>query len=103
MLLFTFAFVVILAMLVWTTAAVRARPRARKRPPAAPAEAAADLTWVMFVPALNEEVTIADSVARLVELPLERLHVVVIDDGSDDATPERARRARPAGSPRPAP
>ena len=40
----------------------------------------------MLVPALNEEVTIADSVARLVELPLERLHVVVIDDGSDDGT-----------------
>ena len=95
-LLFTFAFAVICAMLVWTTVLFVRGQKARRRPPPAPADAAADLTWVVFVPALNEEVTIADSVARLVELPLERLQVVVIDDGSDDATPEvLAGLARP--------
>lgn len=45
-------------------------------------------TWVFFVPALNEEVTIADSVARLLQVRCERRHIVVIDDASDDRTPE---------------
>ncbi|MFV0318656.1 MAG: glycosyltransferase family 2 protein [Microthrixaceae bacterium] len=45
-------------------------------------------TWVFLVPALNEEVTIADSVARLLDVQCTRRKVVVIDDGSTDATPE---------------
>jgi cellulose synthase/poly-beta-1,6-N-acetylglucosamine synthase-like glycosyltransferase len=43
---------------------------------------------VFFVPALNEEVTIRDSVARLLAIPVAKRHIVVIDDGSDDRTPE---------------
>jgi 1,2-diacylglycerol 3-beta-glucosyltransferase len=45
-------------------------------------------TWVFLVPALNEEVTIADSVSRLDALELANRHIVVIDDGSDDGTPQ---------------
>jgi cellulose synthase/poly-beta-1,6-N-acetylglucosamine synthase-like glycosyltransferase len=45
-------------------------------------------TWVFVVPALNEEVTIRDSVRRLLELPLADRRIVVIDDGSDDGTPD---------------
>ena len=94
--LFTFAFGVICAMLAWTTLLFVRGQRARKRPPPAPEDATASFSWVVLVPALNEEVTIADSVARLVELALERLHVVVIDDGSDDGTAEvLAGLARP--------
>jgi 1,2-diacylglycerol 3-beta-glucosyltransferase len=94
--LFTFAFGVICAMLAWTTLLFVRGQRARKRPPPAPEDATASFSWVVLVPALNEEVTIADSVARLVELPLERRHVVVIDDGSDDGTAEvLAGLARP--------
>lgn len=45
-------------------------------------------TWVFLVPALDEEVTIADSVARLLEVRCAHKRIVVIDDGSTDATPE---------------
>ncbi|MGH2907380.1 MAG: glycosyltransferase family 2 protein, partial [Solirubrobacterales bacterium] len=47
-----------------------------------------ELTWVFLVPALNEEVTIADSVERLTQIRVAKRHIVVIDDGSNDRTPE---------------
>lgn len=47
-----------------------------------------DYLWVFVVPALNEEVTIADSVSRLVAVEATHKAIVVIDDGSDDGTPE---------------
>lgn len=50
-----------------------------------------DFLWVFVVPALNEEVTIADSVRRLVAVEAAHKAVVVIDDGSDDATPDILR------------
>ena len=40
----------------------------------------------VLVPALNEEDTISEVLNRVLALPL-RLQVIVIDDGSDDATP----------------
>lgn len=46
----------------------------------------ADFLWVFFVPALNEEVTIADSVARLAQCQATHKIIMAIDDGSDDAT-----------------
>jgi len=46
------------------------------------------LLWVFLVPALDEEVTVADSVARLDTVRAARRLVVVIDDGSVDTTPE---------------
>ncbi len=47
-----------------------------------------DSDWIFLVPALNEEVTIRDSVERLEQVPLERKRIVVINDGSDDGTGE---------------
>lgn len=83
--------VVIVAMLAWTCVLfVRARHAWLHAPEAAP-DAAAAFTWVFLVPALNEEVTIADSVERLLALELPRRRVVVIDDGSDDGTPSVLR------------
>ena len=54
--LFTFAFGVICAMLAWTTLLFVRGQRARKRPPSAPEDATASFAWVVLVPALNEEV-----------------------------------------------
>ena len=86
--LFWAAFIVIVLMFAWTTL-LFARGRAvRRSPPDAPEGGADDFTWVFLVPALNEEVTIADSVARLQAIPLARRSIVVVDDGSDDRTPE---------------
>ena len=84
--LFIVAFVVIVAMLFWTTLLFVKAERARKHAPEAPPDGADAFTWLFLVPALNEEVTIRDSVARLLALPLARRHIVVIDDGSDDGT-----------------
>ena len=44
--------------------------------------------WAFIVPALNEEVTIRDSVDRLRTLGLREQIILVVDDGSDDRTPE---------------
>ncbi len=42
--------------------------------------------WVFFVPALNEGLTIADSVERLRNVHASHKVIVVINDGSDDDT-----------------
>jgi len=49
----------------------------------------------LIVPAFDEEDVIADKVANALRLdwPRERLQIIVADDGSTDATPERAREA----------
>lgn len=47
-----------------------------------------DFLWVFLVPALNEEVTIADSVARLRQTTARNAVFLVINDGSDDRTGE---------------
>jgi 1,2-diacylglycerol 3-beta-glucosyltransferase len=52
------------------------------------ATTADDLLWIFLVPALDEAVTIADSVARLAEVDVHDRRIVVIDDGSGDATPQ---------------
>jgi len=86
--LFTAAFVVIVVMLVWTATLFVRAERARSHPPPAPEDGADVFSWVFLVPALNEERTIRDSVARLQAVPVARRHLVVIDDGSDDGTGE---------------
>jgi cellulose synthase/poly-beta-1,6-N-acetylglucosamine synthase-like glycosyltransferase len=86
--LFIVAFLVIVAMLFWTTLLYVKAQRARTHAPEAPQDGADAFTWLFLVPALNEAVTIRDSVARLLALPVAHRHIVVIDDGSDDGTSE---------------
>lgn len=86
--LFTVCLVVVVAMLLWTVLLFLRGHAAIAHPPKPPPEGADAFTWVFLVPALNEEVTIADSVQRLIGLPVSRRRVIVIDDGSEDCTPE---------------
>jgi cellulose synthase/poly-beta-1,6-N-acetylglucosamine synthase-like glycosyltransferase len=54
-----------------------------------------DLTkpLTMIVPAYNEEVTIVDSVTGLINCDYPRFEIVVVNDGSSDATLEQLTRA----------
>jgi len=61
----------------------RARERSRGLP-----VSDRDFLWVFLVPALDEEVTIADSVSRLAQTTAENALFLVIDDGSSDRTGE---------------
>jgi cellulose synthase/poly-beta-1,6-N-acetylglucosamine synthase-like glycosyltransferase len=55
----------------------------------------ADLTkpLTMIVPAFNEEVTIVDSVTGLINCDYPRFEIVVVNDGSSDATLQRLQQA----------
>lgn len=75
-------------MFAWTALLFARGLRAASIPPPVRDVDVDRFTWVFLVPALNEEVTIRDSVDRLLALELRNRRVVVIDDGSDDATPE---------------
>jgi 1,2-diacylglycerol 3-beta-glucosyltransferase len=86
--LFWLALIIIVGMLLWSLTLFLRGWRTSVNPPDVPEDAADRFTWVFLVPALNEEVTIADSVARLLALPVKKRRVVVIDDGSDDRTAE---------------
>ena len=46
-----------------------------------------DYLWVFVVPALNEEVTIEDTVTQLDRTDATHKIIMVVDDASDDATP----------------
>ena len=85
---FTIGLVISVAMLVWSALLFMRAQRARMRAPPAPPDIADRFIWIFLVPALNEEVTIADSVERLVAVNVTRRRIVVIDDGSTDRTPE---------------
>ena len=89
--LFSIAFLIILMMLVWTGILFFLGLEADRNPPDPGGEEDSD--WIFLVPALNEEVTIRDSVERLEQVPLERKRIVVINDGSDDGTGEVLRRS----------
>jgi cellulose synthase/poly-beta-1,6-N-acetylglucosamine synthase-like glycosyltransferase len=90
-------FVVVVIVFCWTlTLAVlaerwshatarRDRRIAHDGSPAGGSEA--DFCWIFLVPALDEELTIADSIARLRLVDATRRLIVVIDDGSTDDTP----------------
>ncbi len=84
--LFLICLTVIVGMFIWNAILfVRARGAAR-RPPPVPDLGASGYTWVFLVPAMNEEVTIRDSVERLLGLDLEHRRVIVINDASEDGT-----------------
>ena len=84
---FTVALAVILAMFSWTVLLFARAQRARRRPVPAPADGPEAFEWLFIVAALNEEITIRDSVRRLLAVPLARRRVVVVDDGGG-RTPE---------------
>ena len=56
----------------------------------------------MVIPAFNEEVTIVDSINNLIHCDYPRFEVVVVNDGSQDQTMERAETRLPAPPYRPA-
>ena len=85
--LFWVALIVIIAVDGWTCILFARGSRAEPRAADTADGDANAFTWVFLVPALNEELTIRDSVERLLALPVHRRHVVVIDDASDDRTP----------------
>jgi 1,2-diacylglycerol 3-beta-glucosyltransferase len=89
--LLTFALVVIAAMLAWTGVLFWRAQHSRRNPPPASVEDSDEFTWVFLVPALNEEITIRDSVERLLEVAVQRRRIIVIDDASDDRTPDILR------------
>lgn len=74
--------------LVTLLIAARRYNRRMRRVRRAATASADDFLWVFLVPALNEEVTIADSVARLRQTTARNAVFLVIDDGSDDRTGE---------------
>jgi 1,2-diacylglycerol 3-beta-glucosyltransferase len=84
--LFYFVFVLIVLMALWTLTLFILSRKALHSPPHAEEEARDRFLWVFVVPALNESVTIADSVARLLAVQAANKTVVVIDDGSTDDT-----------------
>ena len=86
--LFTIAFLEIVFMLAWTGVLFVSSREALHSAPDPDRAAADEFLWVFLVPALNEEVTIADSVERLVAVEAANKAIVVIDDGSTDGTPE---------------
>jgi 1,2-diacylglycerol 3-beta-glucosyltransferase len=86
--LFWLALVVIVGMFAWTLLLFVAGWGEEAEAPVALPDEADRFAWVFFVPALNEELTIRDSVARLLALPVAQRHVIVIDDASDDRTAE---------------
>jgi 1,2-diacylglycerol 3-beta-glucosyltransferase len=85
-LLFWVAFVLIVGGLAWTSALFAASRRALADAPAPADDLVDQFLWVFLVPALNEEVTIADSVRRLLAVEAANKAIVVIDDGSSDGT-----------------
>ena len=77
--------------------------RAIARAPEASERADDAWTWVFLVAALNEEITIGDSVERLLALELAHRKIIVIDDGSDDLDARDPRGHRPPRPDRAAP
>ena len=86
------SFVAILIGYSWTIVLFIAGNRYLKRLSDEPAGTESDYLWVFMVPALNEGVTIADSVARLRAVAATHKVIVVINDGSDDDTGEVLQR-----------
>ncbi len=85
---FALALCVIIAMFAWSLLLFVRGQRAMRRAPEASPGGVDAFSWVFLVPALNEELTIRDSVERLLALELAERRVLVIDDGSDDRTAE---------------
>ncbi|MBJ7332218.1 MAG: glycosyltransferase family 2 protein [Solirubrobacteraceae bacterium] len=77
----------IVLMFIWTVILFIRGQNSRRHAPQQNQPLTDEYTWVFMVPALNEEVTIADSVQRLLGVAVKNKRIVVIDDGSEDSTP----------------
>ncbi|MGH2960539.1 MAG: glycosyltransferase [Solirubrobacterales bacterium] len=75
-------------MFIWTVVLFVRGHNSRRQAPQQNQQLADEFTWVFMVPALNEEVTIADSVERLLAVEVSNKRIIVIDDGSEDSTPQ---------------
>jgi cellulose synthase/poly-beta-1,6-N-acetylglucosamine synthase-like glycosyltransferase len=84
--LFYVVFVLIFFVVLWTLVLFALSRRALRAAPAPSPEAADEFLWLFVVPALNEAVTIADSVERLLAVEAKHKSVLVVDDGSTDGT-----------------
>jgi 1,2-diacylglycerol 3-beta-glucosyltransferase len=83
---FTVALGLVVAMFLWTAMLFVRSWHVEFRPPVVPPDGADGFVWWFLVPALNEETTIRDSVARLLAIPVAHRRIVVINDASDDGT-----------------
>ncbi|MFF3065794.1 glycosyltransferase family 2 protein [Oerskovia sp. NPDC057915] len=82
----SFVWVLVLAATAWVQErALARRAKVVGRQGDAPES---DFLWVFVVPALDEEVTIEDSVTRLAATEATHRAIVVVDDGSTDRTAE---------------
>jgi cellulose synthase/poly-beta-1,6-N-acetylglucosamine synthase-like glycosyltransferase len=94
--LFYAAFVVIVAVFAWTSVLFVLSRQALHSAPRPDRAAADEFLWVFLVPALDEAITIEDSVGRLLAVEAGNKAVVVIDDGSADGTAEVLARIESA-------
>jgi 1,2-diacylglycerol 3-beta-glucosyltransferase len=84
--LFYIVFVLIVLIALWTLVLFVLSRRALGSAPDPDEEGRDTFLWLFLVPALNEEVTIADSVSRLLAVEARNKAILVIDDGSTDGT-----------------
>jgi 1,2-diacylglycerol 3-beta-glucosyltransferase len=84
--LFYAVFVLIVLIWLWTLALFLLARRALRSAPTPDGETRDAFLWVFLVPALNEEITIADSVSRLLAVEARNKAILVVDDGSTDGT-----------------
>ena len=82
------AFVAIVLGYGWTIVLYISGNRYLKQLSITPAGNESDYLWVFLIPALNEGVTIADSVARIRAVEATNKIAMVINDGSTDNTGE---------------
>jgi len=86
--LFYVVFIQIVLVFLWTLVLFISSRRAIRSAPDPDPAAVDSLLWIFLVPALDEEVTIADSVERLLAVEARNKAIIVIDDGSTDRTGE---------------
>lgn len=78
----------------WTTVLYFASMRYLKELKTRPAGKETEYLWVFMVPALNEGVTIADSVSRLLLTEATHRIILAINDGSEDDTGDVLHRLK---------